>query len=81
MLEKMRVSKAGWRWRDLERLYLGFGFRVKEGAKHRIVMHEDHKDLVTTITRATGLATGYIQTAVKLCDEARRRDCNKERGK
>jgi hypothetical protein len=73
LLEQMRSSKAGWRAPDLDRLYRGYGFDVIEGSKHRLYKHPDHPDLRATVTRAKSLAVGYVQTAVKLCDEVTRR--------
>ncbi len=68
------MSKAGWRHADLDRLYEGMGFAFREGAKHRVVCHMRYRDLRTTVPRSKSLARGYIQEAVKLCDEAVRRD-------
>ena len=36
--EKLR-SKSGWRYRDLEALYLCFGFEKVEGGKHVLFIH------------------------------------------
>jgi hypothetical protein len=69
LLERMRRSKTGWRGRDLENLYVGFGFERDYGAKHTLYIHPDHLDLRATVTRSSGvLPTGYVSTAVKLVD-------------
>jgi len=31
LLEKMRRTKAGWTFADLERLYIGLWFEIREG--------------------------------------------------
>jgi len=69
LLEKMRASKFGWTRRDLDRLYLGFGFTLTHGARHDIVKHPDYPRLRTTLPRHNTLATGYVEFAVKLIDE------------
>lgn len=79
LLEQMRMSKSGWRGPDLDRLYRGHGFAVVEGAKHRLYKHPGHPDLRGTVTRAKSLAVGYVQEAVKLCDEVNRRDSERKR--
>ena len=74
LLERMRRSKTGWTAGDLERLYVGFGFRWREGHKHRFYVHPRHPDLYTTVTRSSHrVAPGYVQTAVRLIDNLQRR--------
>lgn len=70
----MKASKSGWGPRELDRLYLGFGFVRVEGAKHCLYKHPAYPDLRVTVSRANSLAVGYIQTAVKMCEKARDRD-------
>ena len=68
LLERMRRSKGGWRPIDLERLYLGFGFQLKEGGKHRLYFHSRDRSLMATVRRADPLPTGYVVQAVRLVD-------------
>ena len=68
LLDRMRRSKTGWRARDLERLYVGFGFRLTEGAKHTLYRHPKHKELRATVKWADPIPTGYVVTAVRLVD-------------
>jgi hypothetical protein len=68
LFERMRRSKAGWRFADLERLYLGFGFEKYEGSKHTMYIHPDFPELRATVTRHRFLPKGYIQFAIKLID-------------
>jgi len=68
LLEKMRRSKAGWTFTDLERLYIGLGFEIREGGKHRIYVHPKFPQLRATVTRSRSLAKGYIDHALGLAD-------------
>jgi hypothetical protein len=75
LLARMRRSKAGWRRRDLHRLYTGFGFEFDEAGKHMLYIHPVHVDLRATVTRSTGeLPSGYIVTAVQLIGELLERE-------
>ncbi len=69
LLQRMKQSKAGWGQDDLDRLYRGFGFQVKEGHSHRIYFHSKHLGLRATVARHRKLPIGYIQTAIRLIDE------------
>jgi len=66
LLEKMRRSKAGWTCDDLERLYLGLGFKMREGGKHRLYIHPRFPELRATVTRARSMPKGYINYALHL---------------
>lgn len=66
LLDRMRRSKTGWRFDDLERLYVGFGFHYVEGGKHRLYIHPQHQELRATVTRANALPIGYVVSAVRL---------------
>lgn len=66
--EAMRASKQGWNADDLERLYVGFGFKYRDKGKHRVYTHPANRQLIATVTRHNKLAVGYIQTALKLLD-------------
>jgi len=70
----MRRSKAGWTFNDLEKLYLGLGFEMREGGSHRLYIHPKFPKLRATVTRSRSLAKGYIDHAVKLADELERRE-------
>jgi predicted RNA binding protein YcfA (HicA-like mRNA interferase family) len=62
----MSASKAGWHPKDLEKLYVGFGFVYRDKGKHRVYTHPSYPELIATVTRGNKLAVGYIQTALKL---------------
>ena len=64
----MTRSKAGWKPDDLDRLYRGFGFEVREGSKHRLYSHPRFPELRATVARSSPLATGYVETALELLD-------------
>lgn len=74
LLEQMRSAKAGWKPDDLHRLFMYFGFRCREGGKHRIYIHEKHTDVRDTVSRHGELPVGYVQDAVKKVDEVLRRE-------
>jgi hypothetical protein len=66
LLERMRRSKRGWRFRDLDRLYRGFGFEAVQGAKHTMYIHPKFQHLRATVTRARSMPIGYVVHAVEL---------------
>ena len=68
LLEQMRNSKTGWKRSDLDKLYKGFGFVVKNGSNHDIMKHPDFPELRATLPRHRQLARGYVEFAVKLID-------------
>lgn len=69
LLKRMRRSKAGWTYVDLDNLYIGFGFKVREGGKHRIYIHSRYPQLRATVTRSRSLAKGYIRHALHVIDK------------
>jgi hypothetical protein len=71
LFERMSRSKSGWGQRDLETLYLGFGFRKREGRKHCVYSHPRHPALRATVARSKELPVGYIQTALSLIRQLR----------
>jgi hypothetical protein len=74
LLEAMRASKHGWGPEDLDKLYRGFDFECREGAKHRIYIHRRYREIRDTVTRSGRLPIGYVADAVKKVDEVKRRD-------
>jgi hypothetical protein len=67
LLARMVRTKAGWRYRDLDRLYTSFGFDKREGGNHTVYSHRrDPRELRTTVSRHRSLPVGYVQTAVRL---------------
>jgi hypothetical protein len=68
LLERMRQSKSGWKRRDLDKLYEGFGFIITPGRNHDIVKHPVFSQLRTTLPRHTAIAKGYVQEAIKIID-------------
>lgn len=73
LLARMRRTPFGWGQDDLRRLYLAFDFEVREGARHLVVRHPEHLDLVTTVARHDELPPAYARTAVRLIEEVIRR--------
>jgi len=77
LLEAMRRSQSNWARDDLERLYLGFGFRIRRGRKHDIAIHKEYTELRGTLPNHKSFAKGYIHCAVRLIDrlqELRRKE-------
>ena len=62
----MRDSLAGWHQRDLERVYLGYGFNVWSGRSHDIAEHPDFPQLRATWPRHGAVAKHYVETAIEL---------------
>ena len=69
LLAKIRRAPACSSRRELETLYLGFGFTIRHGANHDVVSHSQFPELRGTIARHQSLAIGYFTTAVKLIDK------------
>jgi hypothetical protein len=78
LLARMRVSKSGWGEKDLESLYLGFGFQLREGRRHRFYFHPKYPQLYATVARHSSLAIGYVATAVKLIDRLKEMESSNE---
>lgn len=69
LLERMRASKSGWTRNHLDRLYIGFGFIIKEGrSPHDKVYHPDYPFLITFVPRHRKLLEVYVSQAIKLID-------------
>lgn len=68
LLERMRRSKSGWKERDLDRLYTGFGFEREEGSKHILYVHSTYPWLRATVSRSSHLKIAYFTKAVQLID-------------
>jgi hypothetical protein len=68
--ERMLHSKHGWRARDLDRLYKGYGFEERSKVPHVVYFHPRYPYLTATVTRSSGaLPAGYVDTALDLLDE------------
>jgi len=69
LLARVRRTPFGWSQDDLRRLYLAYGFEVRQGARHMVIRHPDHPDLATTVARHDELPPAYARTAIRLIDE------------
>lgn len=67
LLEEMRRTKDGWKPKDFERLFVGFGFKKKEGGNHTTYFYKQY-GMIFQVARHNSLATGYAADAVKLID-------------
>ena len=68
LLERMRRTKSGWKPRDFEALYTGFGFESIDAAKHTKYRHAAHPQLWTMVKRADPLSKAYAEEAVTLIE-------------
>lgn len=73
LLDRLRRTPFGWRHDDVRRLYVAYGFEVRQGARHLVVRHLEYRDLVTTLARHGELPPAYARTAVRLIEEVIRR--------
>ncbi len=73
LLERMRASPYGWGQNDFDGLLTGFGFRRKEGKKHRVYIHPDFRELSISIPRHNELKPCYARDTLKLIDELKDR--------
>ena len=78
LLTIMRRTKNGWSCDDLDKLYIGLGFIMREGGKHRIYIHPKYPELMATVTRTRSLAKGYISHALHLADSLREKEARNE---
>ena len=74
LLEKMRRTKDGWTCDDLDKLYIGLGFIMREGGKHRIYIHPKFPELRATVTRSRSLAKGYVSHAIRMADSLKQKE-------
>jgi len=65
---KLKNSKKGWKLKDIEALYLTFGFEKIEGKRHTLFIHPEYQELRGTVSRHGELAVGYLQHAQKIID-------------
>jgi len=70
ILSGLRRSSNNCTRHDLEVIYLGNGFRIRQGEKHDMAIHTKFKQLRTTLPNHNPFAKGYVTQAIKLIDEA-----------
>ena len=70
--KRMSASTSGWGWRDLDRIYISYGFKKREGSKHTVYSHPVHPHLRATVARHRSLPKGYVTTALRLVSELER---------
>ena len=69
LLQRMRRSQAGWKYKDVETLLYGFGFEIRQGANHAILTHPDYPELRYTLPRHRGIRKQYVKDAVRIIDK------------
>ena len=73
LLDRARLSKAGWTRTKLDKLYKGFGFIIKTGnGPHDKVFHPEHPELITWLPRHNKLGEYNISNAIKLIDKLKK---------
>jgi len=74
--EKLRAdmenNKSGWGQSDLDDIYIGYGFELRQGGKHRMYTHPFFPQLHQSVSRQNDLPPGYAQSAMKLIVELER---------
>jgi len=68
----MENNKTGWGQDDLDTLYAGYGFTLRQGGKHRMYYHPYFPQLHEAVSRQNDLPPGYAQSALKLIRELER---------
>lgn len=69
LLERMRNSKSGWTRNDLDALYTGFGFVIKNSSgPHDMVVHPEFPILVTYLPRHRRLAIYIVDQAIHMIE-------------
>ena len=70
LLERAKMSPGGWNRRQLNELYLAYGFIIVARTSHDQAIHPDYPKLLqlrATLTRASGdIHPDYVRTAVKM---------------
>jgi hypothetical protein len=66
LLERMRRTKSGWKRRDLESLYEGFGFVLYHGSKHDYYQHPEYPRLRDTLKRSRIVSEYSVRNAIRL---------------
>lgn len=65
LFQRMLQTKAGWKLRDLEKLYFGYGFEKRVGKRHFIYYHPIHPTLNATVPRSGELLKAYVSDAIQ----------------
>ena len=68
----MENNKTGWGQDDLDTLYTGYDFTLRQGGKHRMYYHPYFPQLHETVSRQNSLPPGYAQSAMKLIRDLER---------
>ena len=68
LLERMRRTKANWKRHDLDTLYEGFGFVLRNGSNHDVVSHPEFPQLSDTLPRHRKVPEYNVRKAIKHID-------------
>lgn len=72
MRADMENNKSGWGQDDLDTIYTGYDFTLRQGGKHRMYTHPFFSQLHQSVSRQNDLPPGYAQSALKLIAELER---------
>jgi hypothetical protein len=65
----MRKSKSGWKRKDLDALYEGYGFEIQHRSNHDVAKHPDYPEIRVTLPRHRKVKKYLITHAVKTIDK------------
>ncbi len=68
LLDRARRAPGNFSLRDLERLYLSYGFVITRHTRHSFATHPVLKFMRGTIPNHKPFSPGYVRDAVKLID-------------
>lgn len=69
LFERAKIQQTGWKRQELDRLYSGFGFIIRNGRSHDIVSHPGYPMLRETLPRHRDVKPVYVRNAVRLINE------------
>ena len=72
LLVRMRRTKSGWKRRDLEALYEGFGFVLYHGKKHDYYQHPEYPLLRDTLKRSRTVSEYSVRNAIRLIERLKK---------
>ncbi len=66
LLERAKRTKHGWKRRDLDALYTGFGFEIEDREKHRYYVHPLYPFLIGSAPKGRDITAGFVADAVRI---------------
>lgn len=69
LFERMQNTQFGWGQDDFEKLFLGYGFKCREGKKHTIYWHPVHTQFKMSVPRHDSLKPWVARESIALIEE------------